>query len=128
MVFTFDLSNNIGKVRLLIPDRVDSGHLFEDAEITAFLGMETNTVKRATALALETIASDQAMTLKVIKLMDLTTDGAKVSDALLARAKELRAQADLDDESTDAGFDIAELVLDDFSYRDKIWKEELRSG
>jgi len=127
MAFSFDLSSDLGKVRLLIPDRVAEEYLFHDEEVLAFLDIEDG-VKRSTALALETVASDNAMTLKVIRLLDLSTDGAKVSDALLKRAQGLRDQADKEDESGEMGFDIAEMVYDDFSLREKIVKEAERSG
>ena len=127
MAFSFDLSSDLGKVRLLIPDRVAEEYLFHDEEILALLDIEDG-VKRSTALALETVASDNAMTLKVIRLLDLSTDGAKVSDALLKRAQGLRDQADVEDESGEMGFDIAELVYDDFSYQEKLAKEAERNG
>ncbi len=127
MAFTFDISTDLGKVRLLIPDRVEDTPIFEDDEILALLSIEDG-VKRATALALETIASDNAMTLKVIRLLDLSTDGAKTSDAILKRAQLLRDQAGVSDESDDDGFDIAEMVYDDFSYREKVVKELIRLG
>ncbi len=127
MTFVFDLSSDLGKVRLLIPDRQPEEFVFHDADILALLEIEDG-VKRATALALETIASDNAMTLKVIRLLDLSTDGAKVSDALLKRAQGLRDQADAEDESGEMGFDVAEMVYDDFSFREKIEKEAERSG
>lgn len=91
--YPIDLSSNVGRVRLLIPDRSLDVFVFQDEEIEAFLEIEGG-VKLATALALETIASDIAMVDKVIKIMDLQTDGAKTSDALLARAKLLREQAE----------------------------------
>ena len=97
MTFTYDLSTARGKVRLLVPDRVSDNYLFSDDEIDAFLSVESSSVKNAAALCLETIASDIAMIDKVIKLLDLQTDGAKTSDALLARAKTLRDQADNED-------------------------------
>lgn len=125
MTFTYDPTNSIGQVRLLIPDRVTPGQLFEDADITAFLAMELNVVKRAAALALETAASDNAMVLKVIKLLDLTTDGAKVSDALLKRAAVLREQSGYEE---DTGFDIAEQVVDNFSERERIMKQWMRGA
>jgi hypothetical protein len=129
MTFTFSLATDIGKVRLLIPDRDSTDYIFEDDEITALLVMEGSVVKRAAALALETIASDQALTLKVIKLLDLTTDGAKVSDALLKRATTLRSQADEADMAEDGGlFDIAELVPNEFAWRERIYNEALRDG
>jgi len=127
MAFTFDLTSDLGKVRLLIPDREPSEHVFHDADILALLEIEDG-IKRTTALALETIASDNAMTLKVIRLLDLSTDGAKVSDALLKRAQALRDQADVEDESGEMGFEVAEMVYDDFSFREKIAKEAERSG
>ena len=97
MTFTYDLSTDRGKVRLLVPDRVSTDYLFNDDEVDAFLSVEDSSIKRAAALCLETIASDIAMIDKVIKLLDLQTDGAKTSDALLARAKTLRDQADNED-------------------------------
>jgi hypothetical protein len=86
------LSSNVGRVRLVIPDRSADMFIFQDEEIETFLEIEGG-VKLAAALALETIASDIAMVDKVIRIMDLQTDGAKTSDALLARAKLLREQA-----------------------------------
>jgi hypothetical protein len=56
--------------------------------------MESGNVRLAAALALETIASDTEMVDKVITIMDLSTDGAKTSDALLKRAALLREQAE----------------------------------
>ena len=97
MTFTYDLTTDRGKVRLLVPDRVSTDYLFQDDEIDAFLSVEVASVKRAAALCLETIASDIAMIDKVIKLLDLQTDGAKTSDALLKRAATLREQADNED-------------------------------
>jgi len=129
MAFTFDLSTNTGKVRLLIPDRAAEAPLFQDDEIAAFLDLESANVRRAAALGLETIAADQAMTLKVIRLLDLSTDGAKTSDALLKRAEHLRAQADAVEAAEDGGaFDWAEWTPTVFAYRERIFNEELREG
>ena len=86
MAFTYTLSTDAGKVRLMLPDNNPTQYVFEDDEIAAFLELEYSNTRRATALALETIASNEAYTLKVIKLLDLQTDGAKTSDALLKRA------------------------------------------
>ena len=129
MTFTYNLATNIGKVRLLIPDRVDAGHILEDDEITAMLTMEDDVVKRAAALALETIASNQTLVLKVIKLGDLGTDGTSVARALLQRAAQLRAQADAEEaQSEDGGFDVAEMVVDQFGWRQRVYGEALRDG
>ena len=128
MAFTFDLSTDTGVMRLLIPDRSATEYVFADAELAAFLTIEGDT-RRAAALALETIASDHVLTLKVVRLLDLTTDGAKSGDALLKRAERLRSQADAADMAVDGGlFDIAEMVPNDFAWRERIWNEALRDG
>ena len=126
MAFTYSLANNIGQVRLMIPDNVVARYIFEDDEITAFLTIEGASLKKATALALETLASNEALVLKVIRLLDLQTDGAKTSEALLKRAVILRTQAEAAD--TGAAFDFAELVYDDFGARERIIDEALRDA
>jgi hypothetical protein len=129
MAYTFSLTTDVGKVRLLIPDRDSTDPLFQDDEITALLELEGSDVRRAAAVALELLASDQALTLKVIKLLDLTTDGAKTSDALLKRAALLRSQADDADMAEDGGmFDVAEMVPNAFAWRERIYKEAQRYG
>ncbi len=113
------LSSNVGRVRLLIPDRGADYFVFQDEEIEAFLEIEGG-VKLATALALETIASDIAMVDKVIKIMDLQTDGAKTSDALLARAKLLREQAEDADPTLYGVVEFDDLtIFNNTEYRQK---------
>ena len=116
MAFTYTLSTDAGKVRLMVPDNNASSYVFEDDEIDAFLSLENSNVRRAAALALETIASNEAYVLKVIELLDLKTDGARTSDALLKRAKLLRDQADRADAAEDGGaWDIAEWTVSEFA-------------
>jgi hypothetical protein len=127
MAFTYDTDSDIGRVRLITFDNQASSYIFEDVEIATFLALEGSSVKRAAALALETIASNEAMTLKVMRLLDLQTDGARTSDALLKRAGELRKQADREEAASDGGaFDVAEMVVDDFTFRRRLWNEGLR--
>jgi hypothetical protein len=97
-----------------------------DAALTEFLALEGDRDKRAAALALETIASDNAMVLKVMRLLDLQTDGAKVSDALLKRAAELRKQDEADD--VDGAFGYAEQVVNSFSERERLLNQALRGS
>lgn len=121
MAFTYTLSTDAGKVRLMVPDNNASSYVFEDDEIDAFLSLEYSNVRRAAALALETIASNEAYVLKVIELLDLKTDGAKTSDALLKRAKLLRDQADRADAAEDGGaWDIAEWTVSEFAKRERL--------
>lgn len=129
MTFTYDPTSDIGKVRMLVPDRVEANAVFTDEEIEAYLSMNDSNVRRAAAEMLETIASDEAMTLKVISTLDLTTNGASTSEAILARAKLLREQADRDDDAEDGGgFDYAELDLNAFTRRERVWKQYQREG
>lgn len=113
MAFTYDVTTDIGKVRMLITDRDESRPVFQDAEIQAYLDLEDASVRRAAAAALETMASDQALVLKVIVTLDLETDGAKVSDALMKRAAVLRKT-----ENESGAFDIAEMLTNDFGDRE----------
>jgi len=129
MAFTYNIAVNAGKVRMIIPDRTATAYFFEDDEIDALLVMEGGVVKKAAALALETIAADEAYVQKLIKLMDLTTNGPATAEALLKRAALLREQAAEEEAaSTDvAEFDWSEWVLDDFSGRERVEKEALRA-
>jgi len=129
MGFSYNLSTSVGKVRLLIKDTNITNPLFEDAEISAFLTMESDTVKRAAALALETIASDEALTTKAISVLDLRMDGPAVARSLMQRADKLREQADREDAADEgAAFDVAEMVYDRFSYRERLANEALRNA
>lgn len=121
--FTYDLATDVGKIRLLIPDKApDAFTVFTDQEIQAFLDLEGD-IRRAAAQALETMASNEAYVTKAVRNMDLTTDGPKVAAELRARASALRAQAleleALIDLSGDA-WDIAEMPLDPFAAREII--------
>lgn len=125
MAFTYDVSTDRGKVRMLTPDSSATTYVFEDAEVDAFLVLEGD-VRRAAALALETIASNEALTLKMVRVLDLQTDGAKTSDALLKRAALLRGQAEAADAASGDLFDWGEMVLDDFSARERLGAQWLR--
>lgn len=129
MAFTYEPTTDIGKVRMLIPDRVEDVAIFQDNEIDAYLSMNDSNVRRAAAEALETIASDEVMTLKVMSTLDLTTNGASVSSALLERAKMLRAKADDDDAADEGGmFDYAEMNVNAFTARARVRNQALRQG
>jgi hypothetical protein len=127
MAFTYDPTTDLGKVRMLIPDRVEETLIFQDEEIEAYLSMNDSNFRRAAAEALETIASDEALTLKVITTLDLSTNGASLSSALLERAKVLRAQADRADDTDEGGsFDYAEMNLNAFTQRERVIKQAQR--
>lgn len=80
-------------VRLLIPDLDPTTPVFSDDQVNAFYLMEASNVRLAAAQALDTLASNEVMVSKVIRTLDLQTDGSKVSADLRARAASLREQA-----------------------------------
>lgn len=126
MPFTYDLSTDVGKVRLLINDTDSSNVIFQDEEISAFLSLNDG-LKRSAAAALDTIASNQAMVLKVIRLLDLSTDGPSVARALRDHAGQLREEAKLADAEEEGGyFDYAEIVTNAFTLRQRVINQRLR--
>ena len=125
MTFTFDLTTNRGKVRLLCTDSDSAHEIFSDDSIDAILSIESDNVKRAAALALETIASSEVLVQKVIRLLDISTNGASESAELLKRAAMLRSQADADEMGESSGIDFATPIYDDFSLREHIVNEAL---
>ena len=110
-----DYTSPIGQVRVLIPDlrkledlrdlRNEPRYLFTDDEIIAFLAVNNGNVKRAAADACDAIGMDKALQLLVLKTDDKQTDGAKLLDAIVKRAKTLREQAKEDDENS-LSFDV----------------------
>ena len=124
MPSAYDPTSPAGQVRLLANDTNPADYLFTDAEITAFLTLDGQNVKRAAAQAIDTIADNEALVAKVITDHDLTMDGAKVADALRKRATALRAQADTEVQlADDAGYvDIIALNGDpDFEFSGYYW-------
>lgn len=126
MAFTYDLATDSGKVRLLIPDTSATAYVFEDDELDAFLSLESSDPRRAAAMALETMASSEAYVQKAIKVLDLQTNGPAVAKSLMERAEKLRAQAEIADDGD--AFDIAEMVHDSFSARERWEKQALRDA
>ena len=106
---TMDPTTMIGQVRLLATDVDEDNLIFRDAEITAFLTLEGDSIRLAAAQALDTIASNEALVSKKIRTQDLATDGPAVAAELRARAAALRKQVEDGAETDDSGFDIADF-------------------
>lgn len=123
MPATYDPSTDAGKVRLLISDVDTDNALFTDEEIATFLSLRQSNVHLAAALGLRTIAGNEAQVQKVIRLLDLDTDGAKLANALRSLASDYEAQAD-----ADADFGWAPLVTSTPAFRERIWNERLRES
>ena len=127
MAFTYDVTTDRGKVRLVITDTDEDNAVFQDAEIDAFLTItkvnDENDLRLAAAMALDTMASSEAIIQKRIELLDLKTDGPAVAKSLREHAKELRRQVD-----EEFDFDWAEMNVDTFSQREIILKDWYRNG
>lgn len=115
MSFTYDPSTPLGLIRLRLRDTDEATALFSDEELSAFYDAEGENWRKAAALALETTASNQALLLKVIRTLDLQTDGAKLAAELRAQAAQLRAQAAATTADTEAS--AGALTLVPVSYR-----------
>ena len=127
MAFTTDVTTDIGLVRVKISDTNSAKPIFNDDVIERMLSFEGD-VLRASAGCLEAIAASQALKLKVIQVLTLKTDGAKLSEALLKLAQSYRTQADFNDAASGGLFDIAETTDSDFAWREKLEKEILRQA
>jgi hypothetical protein len=128
VTFTYDLATDVGRVRLMVPDRTDDPDpIFQDEEIQAFLAVEGD-VKLAAALALETIASNEVYTLKAIKAGTVALDGPGTAEGILKRAALLRYQIAYPDSGDGVYFDVAEWVTGPFSQRERLMNQALREG
>lgn len=128
MTFSYVLTTDIGRIRLRIRDTIEARALFSDEEIEACISAERDNWKRGAALCLETIATNEALILKVIKELNLSTDGAKLADSLMKQAQKLRDQADEEDAfSTDGLFDWAELGYNPASVEEILRNDQLRN-
>ena len=118
------LGSERGQVRALIPDveQVDftgegePSYLFSVAHIASYLSLygdkiPRSRVKRAAADAITAIAVSEGLISKVITTEDLQTDGSKLANSLLNGAKQLREDANKDDEDAEEsfGFEIVDF-------------------
>ena len=116
-----DYTQHVGQVRLLIADTDEDRLVLTDAQVAGYLTIQGASpavahpwqVRRAAADALDAIATSEVLVSKVMRTQDVSTDGAKVADALRKQAATLRAQADdLEDDDTaerDGGATVLEF-------------------
>jgi hypothetical protein len=126
MSFTYDVTTDIGMVRLLIGDTVEPAK-FTDEELQAFLTLEGGAVYLAAADCMDTLGSQAAFSaassFTSVRIGDYS-EGASVSDQI----KSYQAQADrfrqLDAETP--AFAIAEENFSLFSYETLLRNAYLR--
>lgn len=129
MAATFDPATLLGKARLLAQDTDTDNAIFDDAEMQAFLDMSSGSPVLAAAKALRVIAANQVYRLKAIKLLGLTTNAHLAAAEMRQIADDLEARYEIGDDGTGdmtGLFDIAEEVVDEFSFRARIRNELLR--
>jgi mannose/cellobiose epimerase-like protein (N-acyl-D-glucosamine 2-epimerase family) len=90
------------------------------------LDLGASEVLLGAALAAEGIASSELYIQKVIRIMDLQTNGAATAAEWRLKAKQWRTLYDSGLGDPGDAFDWAELVYDPFSRRERIIKQALR--
>ena len=93
-------ADKVKLVRLLTGDKAVDDYIFTDDEMESFLELNNGNVYYAAADALDAIAANAAYTLKVLTILDVTTNGQATAEAILASAVALRAKADADAANT----------------------------
>ena len=89
-------ADKVKLVRLLTGDKAVDDYIFTDDEMESFLELNNGNVYYAAADALDAIATNAAYTLKVLTILDVTTNGQATAEAIRASAVALRAKADAD--------------------------------
>lgn len=89
-------ADKVKQIRLLTGDKAADDYIFTDDEMESFLELNNGNVYYAAADALDAIAANAAYTLKVLTILDVTTNGQATAEAIRASAAALRAKADAD--------------------------------
>lgn len=89
-------ADKVKLVRLLTGDKAADDYIFTDDEMESFIELSSGNVYYAAADALDAIAANAAYTLKVLTILDVTTNGQATAEAIRASAAALRAKADAD--------------------------------
>lgn len=121
MTFSYDLSSPVGLVRNLISDTVATSPIMYDEEIQAFLNMKLGDLFSTAALCLRRIASNKALTAKLVMAGNFKEDNRQI-------ANDLRMLADsYDVMSTSIPADAqADIIATDFNYNQLIVDKVLR--
>lgn len=120
MAATYDVSTDIGKIRLFIGDTdvdPESDAIFTDEELQVFLDLE-GSVRSAAAAAIEALANDKARTAKMLKTLNFQKDDRTAAATMLATAERLR--------ETDVQFGVAEQSITDAATADLMLNKALR--
>jgi hypothetical protein len=143
--YQFGANPPIDYPRFLVADTVEFGpdgitpvYIFQDSEIEMAAQIEqimviapggggqqtytgTASYRFQAATLLETIASNKARLASAMKVLDISIDTTKAAAALCEQAKALRAA-----EQNSGAFAFVEWVPDQFSARERLWKQMVR--
>ncbi len=126
MTFTYDpevLTTTLSQVRLTIQDTDSASPVFTDEELDYWIG-ETATVRLASAMALEAVASSKSRLAKMQKTLNWTMDDRAAAESLRKQAAALREDAD----ANVAARGVIEKGHTPYNSWDIQRKEEQRSG
>ena len=145
--FTYDFNTNfpVSAVRLMASDTTPPG-IFNDAEVNAALYLESSqaryvsgqaspianatqnpaipqiySYRRSAALLLDSIASQLSQQAAVESILDVKLECQQAAAQARASAKALR-----DTEANSGNFAIAEMVVNQFAARERVYKQLLR--
>ncbi len=148
MSFTYDFSAapTLSRVRLLVADTDAANPVFSDDEVNNALFLESSqglfvsgqaasmgngvanppipqvySVYRAAALLLDAIAANKSRLAAISQILDVKLGHDAAAQALRDTAKQYR-----ETEANAGHFAIAEMVVDQFSTRERVWKQLLR--
>ena len=122
---TYDLTTNIGKVRLKIADTDITNPIFSDAEIQSFID-SARTLLEAAAGALYAIAADRARLATKKTAGNYTEDLTQLADNLRKTAKEYLELARFDDGVVDGYSEMDWDGVGGMAQRQRIENELLR--
>lgn len=123
MTWTYDPTTDVGKVRLRISDTEMTRAVLDNEDIEAYLDMAGNSIPLAAAMALETIAVNEILCLKVVNLMGaVVTDAASAAKQLKALAQTLREEHAANATADAPGFVSIEMADDFLQRREKYYK------
>lgn len=121
MSFTYDTSNNIGKVRAITGDVTQSSAVLSDEQITVFLNLLSSDILKTSAMCMRTIAASKALIAKYKAAGNYSEDTRQMAKDLLAVAN------DLDEAANAMPADAqAEIIVNDFSFRNILQNRVMR--
>ena len=123
MSYTYDLSNNIGKIRNLINDTTESSAILSDEEITAILNQVDSDLLATAAMCCRKIAAKYALLAVSKSAGNYSENKTGISKMYLELAKDFEEQS-----QSQPAQASAEVIYTDFNYNqlivDKVHRNE----